>query len=151
MPADAFERELRVPASPARCWARITDVPTLVGWVSVLEDARALEPLRRYSATLRDRMGLFSLRADLDIAVRALSEGAWIAVNVEGEDRQMGSRIVVDARVDLLGIDDGGTNVKVAGTYEVTGRVATLGAGTIRQKAAKILDEFFGELERDLG
>lgn len=31
------------------------------------------------------------------------------------------------------------------------GRVATLGAGVIRQKAAKILDEFFGLAAAELG
>jgi carbon monoxide dehydrogenase subunit G len=39
----------------------------------------------------------------------------------------------------------------VTGAYEVSGRVATLGAGAIKKKAGRILDEFFGSLERELG
>jgi hypothetical protein len=38
----------------------------------------------------------------------------------------------------------------VSGSYEVTGRPATLGAGAIRKKAGRIIEEFFGSAERAL-
>ena len=40
--------------------------------------------------------------------------------------------------------DDGPdrTRVRLSGTYEITGRVATLGAGIIRSKASKLIDTF---------
>jgi carbon monoxide dehydrogenase subunit G len=41
--------------------------------------------------------------------------------------------------------------LSVDGCYEVAGRVATLGAGTIRKKADKLMDEFFGNMKRTLG
>lgn len=36
------------------------------------------------------------------------------------------------------------------GTYEVTGRVATLGAGAIRKKGDRVLEGFFENAEREL-
>jgi carbon monoxide dehydrogenase subunit G len=48
-------------------------------------------------------------------------------------------------------LPDGGSRVGVTGSYEVVGKVATMGAGMIRQKAAKILDEFFAHAVAALG
>jgi carbon monoxide dehydrogenase subunit G len=82
--------------------------------------------------------------------VSEVVEGQRIRVHAEGEDRQVSSRIVVDA---VLTLSESGSATVVAaqGTYEVSGRVATMGAGMIRQKATKILDEFFGRAAAELG
>jgi hypothetical protein len=61
------------------------------------------------------------------------------------------SRITVDAEVVLAKALAAGCTVGVDGKYEVTGRVATLGAGSIRKKAGLILDEFFDHLVQELG
>lgn len=143
MPTASFERELDVASPPSECWKTLIDVPTLVRWVSVLDDAEEQEHLSRYSAVLADRLGPFRLRADLDIRVGDVEEERKVAVSARGEDRQVASRISVDAVLELEPAEGGGTKVAVAGTYEVAGRVATMGAGTIRKKADKILDEFF--------
>jgi carbon monoxide dehydrogenase subunit G len=117
----------------------------------VVEDAAELTPLARYTAVLMDRLGPFKLRADLDITLSEVVVGQHVAVRAEGEDRQVGSRVVVLAALDLAPGTNGGSVVQVAGSYEVTGKVASMGTGTIRKKADKILDEFFGHLAASLG
>jgi carbon monoxide dehydrogenase subunit G len=151
VPTSSFGRELSVSADQEKTWATLTDVPLLVSWLSVLEQAAELAPLEHYSAVLMDRLGPFKLRADLDIVLSGVVDGRHVAVRAEGEDRQVGSRVVVDAVLDLEPGPEGGSVVRVAGTYEVTGRVASMGSGTIRKKADKILDEFFGHLADGLG
>jgi carbon monoxide dehydrogenase subunit G len=146
-----FSRELVVAANAATSWDVLTDVPRLVGWVSIVDDAKELSHLEQYSAVLMDRIGPFKLRADLDITVSEVVPGQHIRVRASGEDRQVSSRIGIDATLTLDERADGGTTVRVDGTYEVVGRVATLGAGMIKQKAAKILDEFFGRAGDELG
>ena len=47
--------------------------------------------------------------------------------------------------------DGSGTALGVTGRYEVTGRVATLGAAAIRKKGDKILAEFFANAAKELG
>lgn len=149
MPAGAFSRELGLPGTAEGYWTTLTDVPTLVSWISVLHEGNEIEPMRRYSAVLMDRVGPFKVRADLDIFVSDVQYGSQARLAAQGEDRQVASRIGVDVMVRLVP-GDPGTLLSVAGTYEVTGRIATLGAGTIRKKADKILDEFFGNLSRGL-
>jgi carbon monoxide dehydrogenase subunit G len=98
-----------------------------------------------------DRLGPFKLRADLVIDVSEVVPGEHIRVRAAGEDRQVASRIGIDAVLALEDAPDGGSRVAVTGSYEVIGKVATMGAGMIRQKAAKVLDEFFGHVAGELG
>jgi carbon monoxide dehydrogenase subunit G len=146
-----FSRDLDVKSDPSTSWTVLTDVPRLVTWISIVDDARELEPLERYTAVLMDRIGPFKLRADLDIAVSEVAPGRHIRVRANGEDRQVSSRIGVDATLTLSEQPDGHTRVSATGSYEVVGRVATLGAGMIKQKASKLLDEFFAKAGDELG
>ncbi|WP_116947643.1 CoxG family protein [Jiangella endophytica] len=151
MPRSEFGRELSVSAAPAQAWATLIDVPVLVSWISVLEQAEEQEHLARYSAVLLDRLGPFKLRADLAITLSDVRTEEHVTVHAEGEDRQVGSRLVVDATLDLAPSADGGTMVRVAGVYEVSGKVAAMGGGTINKKAEKIIGEFFANAEKVLG
>ena len=150
MPAIEFERSQIVAADPERCWTVYTDVPRLVTWVSILDDAKEIAPLETYTAVLADRLGPFKLKADLDIKVSEVLPGEHIRVRADGEDRQVASRIAIDA---VLAMDrqEIGTLVCARGNYEVVGRVATMGASMIVKKANKILDEFFARSVAELG
>jgi carbon monoxide dehydrogenase subunit G len=149
LPSFAFDREVLVSGAPGRVWDRFTDVARVVEWVSVVKDARELQPLEHYSAVLQDKIGMFALRADLDITVSDVEPGRGLRARAEGQDRQVGSRIVIDVTVALDEEDDG-SRVRVSGSYDVTGRAATLGASTIRRKGDKVLDDFFTNLEREM-
>jgi uncharacterized protein len=151
MPSSSFSREITVTADPERTWATLTDVPLLVEWVSVVEQAAEITPLEKYSAVLMDRLGPFKLRADLDVTLSDVEVGRHVSMRAEGEDRQVGSRVVVLANLDIETSPSGACVVRAIGTYEVTGRVASMGASTIRKKADKILDEFFDHVASSLG
>ncbi len=151
MPAGSFSRSLSVSSDPEKTWATLVDVPQLVGWITVVEDARELVPLESYSAVLMDRIGPFKLRADLDIRMLDVRAGEHLAISVAGEDRQVGSRVTVAATLDLVPGETGGCRVQIDGSYEVTGKVASMGTGTIRKKADKVLDEFFDRAGESLG
>ncbi|MDQ1717876.1 MAG: uncharacterized protein QOE71_3204 [Pseudonocardiales bacterium] len=151
MPSASFTREIVVTADPARCWEVLTDVPRLVDWVSIVDDAKEIAHLERYTAVLMDRLGPFKLKADLDIVVSEVEQGKRIRVQANGEDRQVASRIGINAVLVLNARHDGQTAIGVDGTYEVIGRVATMGAGTIRTKANKVMDEFFSRATVELG
>lgn len=150
MPRSRFHRELLVSASPEQVWGAVTDVPRLVGWVSIVDDAQEIVPLQRYTAVLMDRLGPFKLRADLDIEVSDVELGRFLRVRAGGEDRHVGSRLTIEADLSVEP-RDGVTGITVDGVYEVTGRVANMGPGTINKKAEKIMDEFFAAAGAALG
>ncbi len=151
MPSSVFSREMPVTADVDTVWATLTDVPLLVEWVSVVEQAQEVTRLDRYTAVLMDRLGPFKLRADMDIRLTDVDDGRHVTMRAEGEDRQVGSRVVVAAALDITAEESGGCLVRAVGTYEVTGRVASMGSATIRKKADKILDEFFAHVAESLG
>jgi carbon monoxide dehydrogenase subunit G len=144
-----FQETVRLDAGREAVWATVSDIPSVLSWISIVDSVQEVEPGRRYAAVLQDRLGPFKLRADLDIAVDERDEQRVVRAHAAGEDRQIGSRLVIEVAMALS--DEGGaTAVDVSGSYEVTGRPAALGAGSIRKKAGKILGEFFASAERAL-
>ena len=148
MAAFEFDRTVSVSGTPDAVWGLITDVPRLVGWISVVHDAREIQPLQQYSAVIQDKVGMFTLRADLDITMSEVVEGKRIVARAEGQDRQVGSRITIDAEV-VLDAGPSSTDVRVSGSYEITGNAATLGTSAIRRKGEKVVKEFFERLSSD--
>lgn len=142
MPSADFERSLTVGRSPEQCWAVLTDVGTVAGWVTVVGEVTEIEHLAAYTAVLTDQFGPFKLHADLDITVTDLDEGSSISFRAKGQDRQVSTSIVVDGTL-ALEPGDGGTSIQVNGKWNVIGTVATMGSGTIRKKADTIMEEFF--------
>lgn len=149
MPAVDFGRTIEVAAAPAEAWKVITDVQRVASWVGVVGGVEEVEHLSRYRATLSDRLGPFQLTAQLDVDVTEATEGSLIRFVADGEDDQVASRILVEAELRLAGSGPG-TEMQVEGRYEVTGRVATLGASMIKNKGDKILDEFFNAATEEL-
>lgn len=145
-----FTKDMRIAAAPQAVWAALLDVQRVASWLSIVRDVREVEPLRRYTAVLEDRVGPFALRADLTVAVEPDEAARSLKVTAAGEDRQVASRI--NATLDVSVAEDAGaTLLAVRGRYEIAGRMATLGAGAIRKKGEKVLDEFFANAARELG
>jgi carbon monoxide dehydrogenase subunit G len=144
-----FAKTIRLDATPDAVWQAINDVRRVASWLSIVREVRDVEPPHRYAALLEDRVGPFAMRADLDLKVET-SEERRMRVIASGEDRQVASRIA--ATIELaLRPDGGGTSLEAKGRYEVTGKVATLGAGAIRKKGDRILEEFFASASSELG
>jgi carbon monoxide dehydrogenase subunit G len=143
-----FAKTIRLDAGADAVWDAVNDVRRVASWVSIVREVRDVDPPRRYAALLEDRLGPFAMRADLDITVDR--DGRKMRVTASGEDRQVASRI--SATIELAVEPDGtGISLAVTGRYEVTGKVATLGAGAIRKKGDKILQEFFDSAAKELG
>lgn len=147
---EQFSREIAVATDPDGTWQVLTDVSRLAGWVGIVRDVVELSRLEKYTAVLEDRVGPFKLRADLEIAAQVVREGRHIELQASGRDRAVDSRISVSAKL-VIAESGSGTTVAVDGTYQVTGRVASMGSGVIRKKADRILADFFGHAVAELG
>lgn len=144
-----FARTIHLTAEPDAVWAAILDVRKVASWLSIVRDVRDVEPPRKYSAVLEDRLGPFAMRADLKVEMEETGP-RQLRVVAAGEDRQVGSRL--GATIDLaVEAAEGGTNLAVKGRYEIVGRVATLGTPAIRKKGDHLLDEFFTSAAKELG
>jgi carbon monoxide dehydrogenase subunit G len=149
MTSGSFERHIETTRPADACWAILTDVDRMAGWVGIVGQVKTLSPLEAYEATLEDRLGPFRLRADLDVRVTESEPPRKIRFVATGEDRHVGSRLSVTAGMHVES-DARKTVVRIDGTYSVEGRVATLGAPMIRRKADAILEEFTSSAQREL-
>jgi carbon monoxide dehydrogenase subunit G len=150
MASEKFHRQLLLTADSDRCWQVLTDVDELASWVTVVHDVREVTRLERYSAVLQDRLGPLKLRADLDVRVDVREAGRHLQVRASGRDPQVNSQIAVDATLLLVPVE-GGTELETSGSYQVVGRVASMGGGIIRKKADHILEQFVTNAQRTLG
>jgi carbon monoxide dehydrogenase subunit G len=149
MALESFARSVTVLSQRSVVWDVLTDVETLAGWVGIVHSVTELRRLERYKAVLQDKVGPFKLRADLAISVTVEADGRRVSVSAAGRDRAVDSKIKVDA-VLVLRDDADRTAIDVEGAYQVTGKVAAMGAGVIHKKADRILDDFFGNAEKSL-
>jgi carbon monoxide dehydrogenase subunit G len=144
-----ISKDVRLAAPPAAVWQALLDFDRVASWLPIVHQLREVEPMRRYATVLEDRVGPFSLRADLAVDVTVDADARRLHVSASGEDRQVASRIT--ATLDVSVMDDGSGSVLAArGRYDITGRMATLGASAIRKKGEKVLDDFFSNATRDL-
>ena len=129
-------------------WPRLLDVQAVASWLPIMHSVTEMSPGAgsidgsSFQAAFEDKVGPFSLRADLHIEVSGVREPEEVSIRARGEDRQIRSRIMIDAAACLSDAGPGQTRVRLVGSYEITGRVATLGAGIIRSKATKLIDTF---------
>ena len=145
---EAVDREFVVEAARDEVWPRLLDVKAVASWLPIMHSVTEVSSGTSgidgssFQAALEDKVGPFSLRADLRIEVAGVREREQVSIRARGEDRQIRSRILIDAACSLADEAPDRTRVRLSGTYEITGRVATLGAGVIRSKAAKLIDTF---------
>ena len=145
---EAVDREFVVEAACDVVWPRLLDVQAVASWLPIMHSVTEVSPGpsgidgSSFKAAFEDKVGPFSLRADLHIEVSGVHDGEEVSIRARGEDRQIRSRIMIDAAARLSDAGPGQTRVQLVGSYEITGRVATLGAGIIRSKASKLIDTF---------
>ena len=156
---ERIDRAFEVAAAPAEVWPRLLDVQAVASWLPIMHSVREVSPSpsagggldgSSFRAAFEDKVGPFSLGADLLIEVAGVREPSEVSIRARGEDRQIRSRIKIDAACWLSAAAEGTTRVELVGSYEITGRVATLGAGVIRSKAAKLIDSFCANAARGL-
>jgi uncharacterized protein len=151
MATHSFSRILATTSDADTCWAVLTDVSRVAGWVTIVGEVNEIEPLAKYSTVLMDKVGPFKLKADLDIRVPEVEAPHRIHITAAGEDRQVASRIAIDATLEIKNAGAGGAEVDVSGSYSVTGRVASMASSQVKRKADKILEEFFTQAGQELG
>ena len=145
---EAVDREFVVEAARDDVWPRLLDVRAVASWLPIMHSVTEVSSGSSgidgssFQAAFEDKVGPFSLRADLRIDVAGVREPEEVSIRARGEDRQIRSRIMIDAACRLSDAGPGRTRVRLTGSYEITGRVATLGAGVIRSKANKLIDAF---------
>lgn len=139
---DAISRTIEVGRSQENVFDLLLNVGTVAGFVPVISELVEIVELKEYSAVLEDQVGPFKLRADLIIKTVVDEILRSFSIDARGEDRQVKSAIRVLATLTVVASSETSSRIELSGTYEVSGKVATLGASVIKRKAQKLTEEF---------
>ena len=144
-----LKKETDVAAAPEAAWALIRDVPRLSGCIHGVADLKELEPDKRYSATVSDKLGPFKLTVPVQIELLSVDEGRGIAAELSGNDSRGQARVKgnLDAALEPQG---SGSRLTLGIHLEVLGKLAALGAAPMRRRADEIFNEFVRRVTAEL-
>src|SRR5262249_33263673 len=142
-----FNRVIELPLAPAEVWRVLWDVQTMERCIPGCQDAREVEPRRRYTATIRERIGPYSVEMPVDVGVDSLETDVRLAVKGSGGDSVLATPLKISMIVAVTG-HGAGSALTLQGKLEVGGKLASLGQGVIQKKTHDILGEFEANLQR---
>lgn len=144
-----FERSTRIAASQADIWATLHDVDQLASFSSHLGPVTIVEPDRRWTTSLQDRVGPFQLSAPMDVEIVEETAMLEVSIRASGQDGGPGTRLAVEATVHIDSTT-GDAKLSLYGWYDLKGKVATLGRSVAKRQAATMIDEFWANLTGSL-
>lgn len=144
-----FRIDATLPASAAQLWAIFFDVQRVAGLIPGCENVAEVEPLKQFSALMKQKIGPFKLEIPTDIVLGSYTLERYVELSATGRDKFTGTTIDVRMKVNL---DEKRSDDKVECTLgidaemQVAGRLASLGYPVVKKRS----EELFGEFERRL-
>ncbi|MFB6132291.1 MAG: CoxG family protein [Halanaeroarchaeum sp.] len=133
-----------VPASRETVWETVRDPEALTACVRGAEEMEQVSE-REYEGVIRQTVAGISVEMDGEVRIEEWRAPEWLRFTGAGSDSRTGSRMDVDAEVELADEDD-----RTTLTYEVevtfTGKLATLGSRVLRRQIQTNIDAYFDNL-----
>ncbi len=144
-----FQKEVEIAVPRQKVWDFIWDVDRFIACVPGCKEAKTVEPGKRYSATMVEKVGPFKVEFPTTIEVLEREELSHIKAQASGADNKIGSRMKVELNVNLREQGDKTVLGFTAGV-DILGKLAALGHGIIKRKADQVLDEFAQAVKKRL-
>ncbi len=144
-------RTIDLPVAPAQAWTALWDVPAVARCLPGLQNVEEIEPQHRYRATVKDKVGPFSVVITMDVTVNPSEAEHLLRVSATGRDSVLGSPVRVSMTACLTPSAAGGSHLVLDGHAEVGGKLAALGQAVIHRKTRDVLDTFARNLGTMLG
>lgn len=144
-----FRIDATLPASAAQLWAIFFDVQRVAGLIPGCENVTEVEPLKQFSALMKQKIGPFKLELPTTIVLGDYTLERHVELSATGRDKFTGTTIDVRMKVNL---DEKSSDGEVECTLgidaqmQVAGRLASLGYPVVKKRS----EELFGEFERRL-
>jgi uncharacterized protein len=142
-------REVTLAAPTAEVWQALWDVPRMVACVPGCEEAREVEPRRRYQARMSQRVGPIAMSVPLDIQVTEEAPGRLV-LHARGRDSRLAAEVQMSVRL-TVGAAERGSRLAVEAEGRVLGKLGALGASIIQRRGEELIDEFAARLRGALG
>jgi len=144
-----FRIDATLPASAVQLWAIFFDVQRVAGLIPGCENVTEVEPLKAFSALMKQKIGPFKLELPTTIVLGAYTLERHVELSAKGRDKLTGTSIDVHMAVNLderQGESGPECVLGVVAEMQVAGKLASLGYPVVKKKS----DELFAEFERRL-
>ncbi|MES2183723.1 MAG: SRPBCC domain-containing protein [Pseudomonadota bacterium] len=144
-----FRIDATLPASAAQLWAIFFDVQRVAGLIPGCENVTEVEPLKEFSALMKQKIGPFKLELPTSIVLGSYTLERYVELSATGRDKFTGTTIDVRMKVNLEEKQGQGIVECVLGIeaeMQVAGKLASLGYPVVKKRS----EELFGEFERRL-
>jgi carbon monoxide dehydrogenase subunit G len=139
-------RTIDLPLAPDAAWTALWDVPEVARCLPGCQQVEEIEPRHRYRATVKDRVGPFSVTIPLDVAVEPSEAARELHVSATGRDSMLGSPVKMTLIARVVPGAGGGSCLVLNGHAEVGGKLAALGQAVMHRKTRDVLDAFARQL-----
>ena len=143
-----IEHSFLVEAERRQVWTFIWDVQAVARCIPGCQQVETLEEGKTYRALVQRKLGPFSFGIELDIAVVETRPPEYLRVEVSGNDRRLRSQVREVISLGLQGDTDRRTTVTVAGTFTLTGLLASLNKHLIEAQVGQVLEDFTSTLQK---
>ena len=144
-----FKIDATLPATAAQLWAIFFDVQRVAGLIPGCENVTEVEPLKEFSAVMKQKIGPFKLEVPTRILLESHTLEKRVELSAAGRDKFTGTTIDVRMKVDLEEQGRAGEpacRLGVDAQMVVAGRLAALGYPVVKKRS----DELFAEFEKRL-
>jgi len=144
-----FRIDAVLPATASQLWAIFFDVKRVATLIPGCENVVEVEPLKKFSAVLRQKIGPFKLEVPTLINIESFDLKRQVSLKAAGKDKFTGTTIDVVMDVSLEEQTEGDSvscKLGVSASMQVAGRLASLGYPIVRKRS----EELFAEFERRL-
>jgi carbon monoxide dehydrogenase subunit G len=142
-----FQHAIEIDAPTQVVWDFLWDVDQLAKCIPGCTGASVVEPHKRYSAVVTDRVGPIKLKMPLDLVVKESTELERLHVECNGKDPALGSSVKVDIVAELAA-NGAGTSLALNVNADVRGKIAGLGFGLFKRKFDDIMDQFSKQVKQ---
>jgi carbon monoxide dehydrogenase subunit G len=140
-------RDLDVAVPPDKLWDTLWDVSRMVTCLPGCTEAQEVEPHRRYTVKMTQRMGPITLSVPLDVTVFRVVPPTSLALDAKGRDPVLGANVAMTVTLDVTE-RPGGSRIHIEADGKILGKLGALGHGMIQRKGEELIDEFGARLRR---
>jgi hypothetical protein len=144
-----FTQRIAVAATPAKVWALLWDIKRMASCIPGCQDAKEVEPHKRYTAVVGERVGPFKVTFPLDIEILEAVEGQRLRAAATGKDPAIGSSMKMGLDLSIVE-EDGRTVLDIKTDVGILGKLGSLGHSMIKRKADDMMGKFAQALKAEV-
>lgn len=144
-----FETQTSVECSKEELWSLLFDVTRVAALIPGCSDVEEVEPLKQYTALIRQKVGPFKFEMPCEIVVDDYVENERVGITATGKDKKTSTGALV-ALALVLSEEADKVVINIDADIQISGKLATLGFPIVKKKCTDIFREFNSNLNQEL-